>query len=70
VIAWGSFLTVLIASVVGACGVVTLFSIGLRFAGPATTNTGFRRALGITCFVLCGLLIAFGVYLIVPAFHP
>ncbi len=68
-IAWGSFLVVLVASLVGACGVVTLFSLGLRFAGPATESKGARRALGITCFVLCGLLIAYGVYLIIPYFH-
>jgi hypothetical protein len=65
-IAWGSFLVVLVASVVG---VVTLFSLGLRFAGPDTAGGRRRRALGVTCFVLCGALIAFGVYLVIPFFH-
>jgi hypothetical protein len=68
-IAWGSFLVVLVASVVGAGGVVTLFSLGLRFAGPDTASGRVRRALGVSCFVLCGALIAFGVYLVIPFFH-
>lgn len=66
-IEWGNFLLVLIASIVSACGVVVLFSLGLRFAGPETT--GRRRALGVVFFVLCGLAIAYGVYLIVPFLH-
>jgi hypothetical protein len=68
-IAWGSFLVVLVASIVAACAVVTLFSLGLRFAGPETPRHGGRRALGIACFVLCGLVIAWGIYLIIPFFN-
>jgi hypothetical protein len=67
-IEWGSFLIVLIASIVAACGVVALFSLGLRFAGPETPRK--TRGLGILCFVACGLVIAYGVYLIIPFFHP
>ena len=68
-IAWGSFLVVLVASVVGAGGVVTLFSLGLRLAGPDTASGRGRRALGVSCFLLCAPLIAFGVYLVIPFFH-
>jgi hypothetical protein len=68
-IAWGSFLVVLVASIVAACGTIALFSLGLRFAGPETTGGKGIRALGILCFVLCGLLVAYGVYLIIPFFH-
>ena len=72
-IAWGSFLIVLVASIIGACGVVTLFSLGLRFAGPGssrgTRTSLMRRFLGILFFVLCALLIAYGVYLVIPFFH-
>jgi predicted permease len=67
-IEWGSFLIVLIASIVAACGVVALFSLGLRFAGPETPRK--TRGLGILCFIVCGLVIAYGVYLIIPFFHP
>jgi hypothetical protein len=69
VIAWGSFLVVLIASVIAACSVVALFSIGLRLAGPEAGKHRGLRALGIACFVLCGLVVAYGVYLIIPFFH-
>jgi hypothetical protein len=67
-IEWGSFLLVLVGSIVGACLVVLLFSLGLRCAGPETAGRG--RAFGIVCFVLCGLIIAAGVCLVIPAFAP
>jgi hypothetical protein len=64
---WVSFLGVLVASIVAACSVVALFSVGLRFAGPETQKKG--RWIGVACFVLCGAVIAWGVYLIIPFFH-
>lgn len=67
-IEWGSFLVVALGSLAGGCGVVLLFSLGLRFAGPDTD--GKRRGLGVTLFVLCGLLVALGVCLIVPFLAP
>ena len=63
---WLAFLTVLVASIIGACGVVFLFSIGLRFVGSDSRRV---RPLGVVAFVLCGLLIVYGLYLIIPAFH-
>jgi hypothetical protein len=68
VIEWASFLVVAVGSLVGGCGVVVLFSLGLRFAGPDTD--GSRRGLGITCFIVCALLVAFGVCLVIPYFAP
>jgi hypothetical protein len=68
-IAWGSFVEVLLVSIVAACGLIALFALGLRLAGPETPRHGLSRILGIACFVLCGLLVAFGVYLIIPFFH-
>jgi len=62
-IEWGSFLIVLIVSVIGACSVVVLFSLGLRLV---ETEHGWRRPLGIASFVVCGLLIIYGIGLIVP----
>jgi hypothetical protein len=68
VIEWGSFLVVALGALAGGCGVVLLFSLGLRFAGPATD--GSKRGLGIACFAVCGLLVAFGVCLVIPYFAP
>jgi hypothetical protein len=68
VIEWGSFLVVALGSLVGGCGVVVLFSLGLRFAGSETD--GGRRGLGIACFIVCGLLAALDVCLVVPLFAP
>jgi len=63
---WLAFLAVLVASIVGACGVVFLFSVGLRFTGSDSRRV---RPVGVLAFVLCGLLIVYGLYLIIPAFH-
>jgi len=51
-----------------AVRLVLLFSLGLRFAGPETD--GSRRGLGIACFAVCALLVAFGVCLVIPYFAP
>lgn len=64
-IEWASFLVVLIVSVVGACGIVVLFSLGLRLVAA---EGGWRRPLGVASFVACGLLILYGIYLIIPGF--
>jgi hypothetical protein len=68
VIEWGSFLVVALGALVGGCGVVLLFALGLRFAGPATD--GRWRGLGIACFTVCALVVAFGVCLVIPFFAP
>ncbi|MEO6944499.1 MAG: hypothetical protein ABI053_07295 [Lacisediminihabitans sp.] len=62
-IEWGSFLVVLVVSIIGACGIVLLFSLGLRLVGA---EGGWRRPLGIASFVACALLIMYGIYLIIP----
>ena len=62
-IEWQNFLIVLVVSIVGACGVVLLFSLGLRLVAA---DGGWRRPLGVTSFVLCALLIVYGIYLIIP----
>jgi hypothetical protein len=65
VIEWDKFFVVLVVSVVGACGLVLLFSLGLRLvAGQA----GWRKPLGIASFVGCSLLIVYGIGLIIPGF--
>jgi hypothetical protein len=65
-IEWGAFLAVLVVSIVAACGVVLLFSVGLRLV---SATGAWRRAVGVTSFVACGALVLYGVYLVVPALH-
>lgn len=69
---WIALLSVLVASIVAACAVVTLFAVGLRLVGETSGNhppRPWRRPLGVTSFVLCGAAILYGVYLIIPALH-
>ncbi len=65
-IEWGAFITVLAAALVAACGIVTLYSLGLRLLDGAGRP---RRVAGIACFVFCASIILYGVYLVVPFFH-
>jgi hypothetical protein len=66
VIDWAAFFVVLVATVVAASLVVTLYSLGLRLTDRPT---GWMRPAGIGCFVLCGLVVLYGVYLVIPYFH-
>ncbi|MDO7881645.1 hypothetical protein [Antiquaquibacter soli] len=67
---WTAFVTVAAASLLSACLLVALYALGVRLL----TSTGdllprTRRLAGVACFVLCGALVLFGIYLIVPALH-
>lgn len=67
---WAAFVTVAVASLVSASLLVALYALGVRLI----TSTGellprTRRLAGVACFVLCGALVIFGIYLIVPALH-
>lgn len=66
IINWGDFLTVIISSLVAASLLVTLFSLGLRLGDG---EQRWRRPAAVTMFVLCGILVAVGIVLIVPALH-
>jgi len=59
---WMAFLTVVVASLISACLVVTLFSVALRL-GDA--GTGWRRPVSALMFALCGIAVLVGLYLIV-----
>ena len=63
---WETFPIVVAAALVAACLLVTLFSVALRVGdGPEP----WRRPASVALYVLCGLAVAFGIYLIVPALH-
>jgi len=64
---WLAFLTVVVASLVSACLLVTLFAVGLRLSDGTAP---WRRPVSIALFVVCGLVVVFGIYLIVPFLHP
>jgi hypothetical protein len=63
---WGDFVTVIVASLVAASLLVTLFSLGLRLGDG---EAPWRKPVSIVMFVLCGVLVAAGIFLIVPALH-
>lgn len=63
---WLDFLTVIVASLVGACLLVTMFSLALRLG---ISETVWRKRASVFLYVLCGVFVAFGIFLIVPALH-
>lgn len=63
---WLAFPVVVAAALVAACLVVTLFSVALRLGDGAAP---WRRPVSVALFVLCGLAVLFGLYLIIPALH-
>lgn len=75
-IEWESFVLVAAASLVAAVVVVTIASLGMRLyenalhareTGASTGRWGLAAARVL--FALCGVVVLYGVYLIVPAFH-
>jgi hypothetical protein len=63
---WIAFVTVVVVALVGACGIVTLFSLGLRVGD---SDLAWRRVLAVALYVLCAGVALFGIWLIVPFFH-
>jgi hypothetical protein len=63
---WAAFFVVTLVTLVGSSGLVALYSLGLRLVD---SERGFRHTAGVACFVLCGLVVLFAVYLIVPVLH-
>ena len=75
-IEWDSFLLVAVVSLVAASAVVTVASLGMRLyenglqARTAGESSGrVSLAAARILFGVCGLVVIFGVYLIIPAFH-
>lgn len=63
---WSTFPLVVAVALVSACVLVTLFATALRVRDG---EEPWRRPASVGLFVLCGLAVAFGIYLIVPALH-
>jgi hypothetical protein len=64
---WIAFLTVTGVAVVGAGVLVTLFSLGLRLGDG---HARWRRPVAVALFALCAVLVAGGVWLVIPSLHP
>lgn len=63
---WMAFVTVVVASLVAACLLVTVFSLALRVGD---NETRVRRVSSVALFGVCAFIVLFGIFLIVPALH-
>lgn len=70
----GAFLVVAVATVLGAGCIVLFFALGVRLRaeseGPVRANRRWLAAASRACYALSGAAVLYGVYLIVPYFHP
>ncbi|MDO9395676.1 MAG: hypothetical protein Q7T71_03930 [Herbiconiux sp.] len=74
---WSAFLVVTLASLVSTAAVVSLYSFGLRLrfttrpdAQGRAVRPAIATALSYLCFGLSAGAVLFGIWLIVPFFHP
>ena len=68
-IEWGSFLIVAITTWVAALLIVSAYSFGVRLLAVARdehSHEKLNRFGAFACFGLCGLVVLFGIVLIVP----
>jgi hypothetical protein len=63
---WMAFATVVVATLIAACLLVTLFSVALRVGDAPGTG---RRIAAVALYAVCGFVVLFGIFLIVPALH-
>ena len=61
-----AFITVVIAALIAASLLVTLFSLALRIGDGDGTG---RRIGAVMLYAACGFVVLFGIFLIVPALH-
>jgi hypothetical protein len=73
---WASLGLVAVTTVVAALAIVGIFALGVVALtsgprtedGPASPSPGARVG-GYLCMAVSGLLVLYGIYLIVPLFH-
>lgn len=66
---WTAFLVVAVITWISALAIVAAYSFGVRLLAVAKDegrNPGLNKSGAYACFVVCGLIVAFGVVLIVP----
>ncbi|HOB57050.1 MAG TPA: hypothetical protein PK282_06005 [Rhodoglobus sp.] len=67
---WFAFASVAAASLVAACSLVATYALGVRLmSSTSDVLPRTRRLTAIVCFAVCGALVLFGIYLVVPALH-
>ncbi|CBT76157.1 MULTISPECIES: hypothetical protein [Glutamicibacter] len=66
---WTAFLIVAVITWIAAIAIVSAYSFGVRLLAVAKddgSNESLSKTGAYACFVVCGLIVAFGVVLIVP----
>ncbi|GGL76126.1 hypothetical protein [Glutamicibacter protophormiae] len=66
---WTAFLIVAVVTWAAALLIVGAYSLGVRLLAVAKdegAKSGLHKSGAYACFTLCGLIVAFGVVLIVP----
>ena len=66
---WTAFLIVAVVTWAAALLIVGAYSLGVRLLAVAKdkgANVGLNKTGAYACFALCGLIVIFGVVLIVP----
>ena len=72
---WASLGLVAVVTIVAAALVVGIYSLGVAALSTADAQGGrgsgraANRPLGYACMAVSGLIVAYGIYLIIPAFH-
>ena len=63
---WMAFVTVVVAALVAACLLVTVFSLALRVGDCEVAGAALAS---VALFAVCAFVVLFGIFLIVPALH-
>lgn len=72
---WASLGLVAIVTIVAAALVVGIYSLGVAALSTSDAQGGqgggrsVNRPLGYACMVVSGLIVLYGLYLIIPQFH-
>lgn len=70
---WGSFVLVFVVALAASVLVVAAYSLGLRLlaaGGDRMSRPPAATAGAYACIALAGAAVLYGIYLIIPQFHP
>lgn len=70
---WASLALVAVTTVVAAISIVGIFALGVAALTHEPVGGGrpnvLSRMAGFACIGVAGLIVVYGIYLIIPAFH-